>query len=97
MADSTEVAITLLQLVGLALPAFALFMRSIDSYFEREGGDPNPALRSVKVAVLLYTLGAFVIGGYLVAATAISPVLKAGTLFLGVGLGFLAGALRRVG
>lgn len=42
MADSTRVAITLLKLVGLALPAFALFMRSIDSYFEREGVTRTP-------------------------------------------------------
>jgi hypothetical protein len=79
------------------LPAFALFMRSIDSYSKRVGGDPDPALRSVKVAVLLYVGGAYVIGAYLVFATGISPVLKAGAVLFGVGLGFLAAALRRVG
>lgn len=97
MADSTQVAITLLELVGLALPAFALFMRSIDSYFEREGGDADPALRAVKVAALLYVIGAYVVGGYLLLETDISPVLKAGIVLFGIGLGFLVGALRRVG
>lgn len=97
MADSTRVAITLLELVGLALPAFALFMVSIETYFERVDGNPDPAIRAVKMAVLLYAVGAFIIGGYLVFATDISPVLKAGTVLLGVGLGFLVGALRRVG
>lgn len=50
----------------------------------------------MKVSLLLSVVGAFVIGGSLVCATDISPGRKAGTV-LGVGLGFLVGALRRVG
>lgn len=97
MANSIQVAITLLELVGLALPAFALFMLSIETYFDRSEGNPDPALRAVKVAFLLYVLGAFVIGSYLVFATDISSILKAGVVLLGIGLGFLMGALRRIG
>lgn len=97
MTDSIQVAITLLELVGLALPAFALFMVSIETYFERTDGDPEPAIRAVKVAFLFYVIGAFIIGCYLIFATDISPILKAGVVLLGIGLGFLMGALRRIG
>ena len=97
MANSQQVAITLLELVGLALPAFALFMVSIETYFERSGGNPEPAIRAVKIALLFYVIGAFIIGSYLAFATDISPILKAGIVMLGIGLGFLMGALRRIG
>lgn len=41
MTNAIQVAITLLELVGLALPAFALFMVSIGTYFERIDGNPD--------------------------------------------------------
>lgn len=97
VTNSQQVAITLLELIGLALPAFALFMVSIETYFERRDGNPEPALRPVKIALLFYVIGAFIIGSYLVFATDISPILKAGVVMLGVGLGFLMGAFRRIG
>lgn len=97
MTGSIQVAITLLELVGLALPAFALFMVSIETYFERTDGDPEPAVRAVKIAFLFYVIGAFIIGSYLIFATDISPILKSGVVLLGIGLGFLIGALRRIG
>lgn len=97
MTNSIQVAITLLELVGLSLPAFALFMVSIETYFERTDGNPDRALRAVKIAFSFYVIGSFIIGSYLIFATDISSVLKAGVLMLGIGLGFLVGALRRIG
>lgn len=72
-------------------------MVSIEAYIERSGGNPEPAIRAVKIARLFYVIGAFIIGSYLAFPTDISPILKAGIVMLGIGLGFLMGALRRIG
>lgn len=51
----------------------------------------------MKIAFISYVIGSFIIGSYLIFVTAISPVLNAGVLMLGIGSGFLVGALRRIG
>jgi uncharacterized membrane protein len=91
-SNSLDTALVLIQLVALALPAVAIFMQVVNSYYASMGKPAFERFEFVQLqrALITFFLGAVAVSLYLVVLTSIALVLKGAIILFSVALYFLA-------